>query len=219
MHLKSLLLSALASGVNGQGKWEFYAYLGLPGMLSYGRLDPIISPGAVSTHVHQIQGANGMAASYDYNTLRSESTCTTLEVQEDLSNYWAPAMYHYDGASNYTLMLANFHVYYQMATFSYDPNNSSGSAQRYPFPPGMKMIGGNFYQRSINYSDPQSVASYFQCLNSNGSSPYSHDIRDFQIANGGCDQLRATVTMPSCWDGVDDNSDLVGRILHFAVYH
>jgi len=65
-----------------------YAYGGLPGMMSYGRLDPIIAPGAVSPHVHQISGSNGMQATYDYNTLRRESTCSNIIVQDDLSNYW-----------------------------------------------------------------------------------------------------------------------------------
>lgn len=61
-------------------------------MISYGRLDPIVSPGQVSAHVHQISGANAIQATYDYDTLRRQSTCTSVIVQDDLSNYWTPAM-------------------------------------------------------------------------------------------------------------------------------
>lgn len=205
-----LLSAVLALGVHGQGKWEFYAFSGLPGMLSYGRLDPIISPGQVSAHVHQIQGANAMSATYDYNTLRSQSTCTTLQVQDDLSNYWAPALYHYDGVGNYSLMLAKFNIYYQFLTYSYDASNPKGSSKRYPFPEGLTMLAGDLFQRSINHSDPVSTASNFQCQRASGGSPYSHDIRDFQRSGANCDQLlRGTTTFPSCWDGVADNSDRV----------
>jgi len=71
-------------------------------MMSYGRLDPIIAPGAVSPHVHQISGSNGMQATYDYNTLRSESTCTNILVQDDLSNYWV-SEFAVDRESSFTL--------------------------------------------------------------------------------------------------------------------
>lgn len=193
---------------------EFYSWSGLPGMISYGRLDPIISPGQVSSHVHQISGANAMQATYDYDTLRQQSTCTSVVVQDDLSNYWTPALYHYDGASNFTLMLARFSIYYEFNTFSYDANNASGSDTRVAFPEGLVMLAGDMYQRKINASDPKSTAGVYQCQRSSGDSPYSHDIRDFQKSGKNCDaSLRATIDFPSCWDGVADNSDLVSAAL------
>lgn len=200
-----------AHGQDGQGKWEFYAFEGFSGMFSYGRLDPLLAPGEVSLHVHQIQGANAMSATYDYDTIRSESTCSTIAVHEDLSNYWAPALYHYDGLGNYSLMLSNFHVYYQFFTKSYDPSNSSGSLQHYPFPEGLTMLAGDLYQQTINESDPTSTASVFQCQrNPPEDSPYSHDMRDFQRSGIKCDNsLRATTRFPSCSDGVANNSDFV----------
>ena len=122
-------------------------------------------------------------------------------------------MYHYDGASNYSLMLASFHVYYQFTTFSYDPNNAAGSNTRVAFPEGLTMLAGNMYQRSINASNPSSTAGLFQCQRSSGNSPYSHDMRDFQKDGfGNCDQsLRTTIDFPSCWDGVNqaNSSDYV----------
>jgi hypothetical protein len=174
-------------------------------MISYGRLDPILSPGAVSAHVHQISGANAMQASYDYDTLRRESTCSSVVVQEDLSNYWAPAMYHYDGASNYSLMLARFSVYYLFDTMSYSATNKSGVDQRVAFPEGLVMLAGDMYKRNAS-----NAVTAFQCQRASGNSPYSPDMRDFQKSGLNCDQsLRATINMPSCWDGVADNTDLV----------
>jgi len=183
-------------------------------MLSYGRLDPIVYPGVVSQHVHQIQGANAIQSTYSQDTIRNQSTCTTLQVQDDLSNYWSPAMYAYDGASNFSLMLSKFNVYYWQNTNSYDANNKAGSDTRVPFPEGLTMLAGNAMARSVNLSDPASSAAIFQCVRSDGNSPYSHDFRDFQRAGVNCDlSLRSTVDFPSCWDGVADNSDLVSLLL------
>ena len=143
--------------------------------------------------------------------MRSESTCSTLQVHHDLSNYWAPAMYHYDGVGKFSLMTkTKFNVYYKSITSSYDADNASGSPQRYPFPEGLKMIAGNMMQRVINESDPESTASQFKCQRALGNSPYDHDIRHFQQSGLNCDEsLRATTRFPSCWDEVADNSDLV----------
>jgi len=134
-----------------------------------------------------------------------------MRVQQDLSNYWFPAMYHYDGVNNFNLLLSRFSVYYWQTTQSYNANNvTCGSNKRYPFPENFKMLAGNMMQRTINYSDPASTATEFQCQMSNApyGGPYSKDMRDFQRQGLICDnELRATVTFPSCWDGETDNSD------------
>lgn len=107
-------------------------------------------------------------------------------------------------------MLARFSIYYKFDTFSYDANNASGSDTRVAFPEGLTILAGDMYQREINASDPKSTAGVYQCQRSSGDSPYSHDIRDFQKSGTNCDaSLRATIDFPSCWDGVEDNSDLV----------
>ena len=50
---------------------KFYAYDGLPGALTYARVDPIISPGQVSGHVHALYGSNAAGVSYDYDRIVS----------------------------------------------------------------------------------------------------------------------------------------------------
>lgn len=208
MFFLGLSLAFFVLGVRGQvsNKWEFYAYAEIPGAIGHGRLDPIVSPGQVSEHVHMVHGGSAMGATYDYNTLRAQATCSNVQVQQDVSNYWAPTMYHYDGVGNFSLLLTKFNVYYQFATYSYDPNNlEAGSPHRYPFPEGLTMLVGNVLQRSINYSDPNSYASIFQCMRSASGNPgsrYSYDIRDFQKEGWNCDaDLRATTTFPSCFNG------------------
>lgn len=57
-----------------------------------GRIDPIVDPGEVSSHVHTIHGGGGMGFNADYQSLTS-SNCTSCEVTQDHSAYWTPALY------------------------------------------------------------------------------------------------------------------------------
>src|ERR1700709_1541167 len=62
------------------------------GALVEGRMDPIISPGQTSSHVHTVQGGNSFALNMtDGQTL--DSTCTSSLVKNDKSNYWTPKLY------------------------------------------------------------------------------------------------------------------------------
>lgn len=204
--LTSYFLAAVAAlSSAAQARWIFYDYNG--NMLSYGRLDPIIAPGEVSAHVHMFQGANAVQTTYDYDTIREESTCSTIIVQEDMSNYWTPAMYYWDGKDNFTLIRGDFHIYYLNDHKSYDPNSSNGIDNRTAFPEGLEMVAGNMYSRYTNWSDPTTYAAEFQCQRSDLDSPYSKDMRDFQKSGQNCDDsLRMTVDFPSCWDGVNVKS-------------
>ncbi|OIW29175.1 hypothetical protein CONLIGDRAFT_670854 [Coniochaeta ligniaria NRRL 30616] len=50
------------------------------------RLDPIVSPGTVSTHAHTVMGGNAFDWDLDFNKTQT-SNCTTCGVSKDLSNY------------------------------------------------------------------------------------------------------------------------------------
>jgi len=58
------------------------------------RVDPIISPGGVSGHVHKIAGGNGFNVTMDYEQARA-STCSSCPIKEDLSAYWTPKLYYH----------------------------------------------------------------------------------------------------------------------------
>ncbi|KAJ3481965.1 hypothetical protein NLI96_g7305 [Meripilus lineatus] len=76
------------------------------------RLDPIVNPGTVSSHVHTVAGASGFSPNYDYNALVN-SKCSTISVPQDKSNYWTPLLYHYDKNNNsFTAMPNSFNIYY-----------------------------------------------------------------------------------------------------------
>jgi hypothetical protein len=56
-------------------------------ILQVTRLDPIVTPGAVSSHVHTIIGGSNFQPELDYAKLQ-QSKCTTAPVTVDKSAYW-----------------------------------------------------------------------------------------------------------------------------------
>ena len=62
------------------------------GPLVEGRMDPIVSPGVASGHVHAVQGGNNFALTMTDDQALA-STCTSALVKNDKSNYWTPSLY------------------------------------------------------------------------------------------------------------------------------
>jgi hypothetical protein len=52
-------------------------------------IDPIVSPNAYGGHSHRVIGGSGFSAAYDRDDY-SSSSCSSLPVQGDKSNYWIP---------------------------------------------------------------------------------------------------------------------------------
>lgn len=63
--------------------------------LTKGRMDPIISPGQASTHVHNVMGGSNFGLSSTGEQLMS-SACSNAKVKGDNSNYWYPSLYFRD---------------------------------------------------------------------------------------------------------------------------
>lgn len=59
------------------------------------RLDPILNPGQLGTHVHSFVGANVVSADTNYDDTQAAS-CSQVYVKPDHSLYWAPALYFQD---------------------------------------------------------------------------------------------------------------------------
>ena len=60
--------------------------------LTIERLDPLLAPGRTSQHVHSVVGGNGFATTMDFAQTQ-RSTCATIDVKVDKSNYWMPNLY------------------------------------------------------------------------------------------------------------------------------
>lgn len=123
------------------------------------RIDPIVSPGAVSQHVHIVSGANTInytAAGSSYSVL-SQAPCTSCIVKEDKSLYWAPALYYHAQNGSYIRVPIN-------GDTAPDRNSGSGGQRGgitiyyldkkaagqtiQTFPAGFRMIAGNPFLRS-----------------------------------------------------------------------
>ncbi|KAI0687522.1 WSC-domain-containing protein [Earliella scabrosa] len=165
------------------------------------RLDPIISPGAVGTHVHSVVGASRFKEVYDPDDLM-KSNCTTIPIPRDKSNYWAPQMYHQDQKTGQlTPFPTSFNIYYLMRN---GPKNAPIKA----FPPGFRMLAGDTNRRSFNASSHADQAITFVCQDFSGAHDHDPDwaerpnFFDHSCPNG----LRAQVFFPSCWDGKNVDS-------------
>lgn len=86
------LVSALSGQVNAQqGPYFVLGGGGQPLVLE--RVDPILHPGqAYSQHVHSVVGGNAFAPEMDFEQTQ-KSTCATVNVKADKSNYWMPNLY------------------------------------------------------------------------------------------------------------------------------
>jgi hypothetical protein len=167
------------------------------GLVQTGRIDPVISPGSVSGHVHKISGANTLNANSTYESLQN-SRCTSCEVQKDLSGYWTPQLYfeHANGSFEEVSQGVGTVVYYL--------GRGNVSIIK-PFPPGFRMLSGNAMARSYDSvtltaptgGRPIADRVSFACISSKGGSPQTHNITNTDCDGG----LRAQINFPSCWDG------------------
>ncbi len=98
MHFSTVILATFATSALAYSATDrtfavnhFYG----TGPLVMGRMDPIISPGEASGHVHAVQGGNAFALAMTNNQTLT-STCTSSLVKNDKSNYWTPSLYFRD---------------------------------------------------------------------------------------------------------------------------
>jgi hypothetical protein len=151
------------------------------------RLDPIVNPDAVSTHVHTIMGGNGFAKVMDYNTTQS-STCSSCTVIGDNSNYWIPNLWYQGSDGKFTSVnqVGGATVYYLQR---------GGDGEKLKaFPPGFRMLAGDTAKRTAG-TDFASQAISYNCLGT--SNPETNAFPNYNCPSG----LRAQVFFPSCWDG------------------
>lgn len=194
--MKSLLLSALV----GSATSTFVVQC--TSRLFDQRADPVINPGTASNHVHTISGGNGFNFSMTYEDARS-SDCTTCNIKQDLSNYWSPKLYYKAQDGSFLDVpiigdtdggnLGGMAIYYLTRS---GPDNDKLRA----FPPGFRMVAGDSSKRSET-DDFAGRAVTHKCVGGSGGPDPKH------LPTEKCDQIRVQVTFPSCWDGVNEDSD------------
>ncbi|KAF2220841.1 hypothetical protein BDZ85DRAFT_202453 [Elsinoe ampelina] len=159
------------------------------------RIDPIISPGQVSGHVHQVVGGNGFGFTQDFAAAR-RSTCTSCTVSKDLSNYWTPILYYKNKNGKLERVEQNGGV---LVYYLQRPESNKNLKA---FPENFRMVAGDPFRRNAT-SDFAGKAVNFACLNYNGpAKPETQNLPPYNCPNG----VRAQVFFPSCWDGKNTDS-------------
>ncbi|KAL0950420.1 hypothetical protein HGRIS_010373 [Hohenbuehelia grisea] len=174
------------------------------------RFDPLLNPGQVSPHLHQIVGGNAFNISMDLqNDLPSISSCTTCTFSEDFSNYWTAVLYfqHQNGSFKRVpqlpgQLLGNANG--GMTVYYLQPGNGQKVTA---FKKGFRMIVGNAMVRSFDGSNPEATSLNFRCLDANGGNggvtgapgTDSNSLPTQKCLGG----IRSQIIFPSCWNGVD----------------
>ncbi|KAF9522948.1 hypothetical protein CPB83DRAFT_863689 [Crepidotus variabilis] len=190
------------------------------------RFDPLVTPGYVSPHLHQIVGGNAFNLTMNpKNDLPEISTCTTCRFKEDKSNYWTAVLYFKHQNGSYIRVN-------QMANHNTGPGLQSGGMTIYYFqtaqnltifPKGFRMTVGNATRRAndINPNIAASRATSFRCFQgaedmASDQVPGWGEADSFSFpkipCNGG---IRSNIYFPQCWDGVNlDSADHQSHVAH-----
>ena len=138
-------------------------------------------------------GGSEFTSTYNYDALR-QSNCTTVNIPEDKSNYWAPAVY-YKHKENGTLELvpSDYGVYYL---------HRGTETKKHQFPAGLRMIAGSATRGSMG-DTAADKAIRFQCRNINDPPKEESYAFPKRSCPGGIFQV---IFFPSCWNGKDVTS-------------
>ncbi|KAE9401313.1 hypothetical protein BT96DRAFT_992198 [Gymnopus androsaceus JB14] len=197
--LHSLFALAVLSSV------QAYFLVGNRDVLVTERLDPILSPGKVSSHTHSILGGSNFGMNVTTAQLR-KSKCTTMPIQQDHSSYWFPTLYfqHKNGSfsdvSLYVVahsMLSSKLILGSSIDYLYNDAENGKPNTVQAFPDDFRMISGDMTLRSYNASSYAQQAITFLCLNFNGVSTKYNFLPPISCPSG----IRAQINFPMCWDG------------------
>ncbi|RLN59907.1 hypothetical protein BBJ29_001912 [Phytophthora kernoviae] len=164
----TLLLAAAMPAAHGMFRFDCFNNLVVD------RVDPIVSLGAASGHVHAISGGNGFSKNADGKAMKA-STCTSCPIGADLSAYWVPQLYvKFKNGTGYGLVESHQIVYYEP--------RPTGDESVIAFPDGLKMLAGNPKLRTKGDSIEQRAVTWV-CLDYENSHPEQQGIPNFKCPN------------------------------------
>lgn len=168
-------------------------------MLTIARLDPVVSPNQVSSHMHAIVGGSAFSAAYNYAD-QIASSCTTASLTVDKSNYWMPQLYWVNDDGSFVPLDNKPRFYYFLG-------RNSNAEPVSPFPEGLRMLTGDPNSKTAN------PKTSFTC-HINADLTTGSIIQDNFNFNRDCPYgIRIEITFKSCWDGINlyksDNSHVV----------
>lgn len=232
MKYSSSVLAALAVTVQAAKDSRTFAVLRFygDGPLMEGRVDPIISPGETSSHVHTIMGGSNMGISATGQSMM-QSNCSNALVEGDNSGYWVPKLYFHDKDAG---TLEPVDMFYMNVYYFFEPTDDDIKA----FPVGLQIVSGDVDLRTCpdfggELQTDGANASFIQptqwtcprstysppsrpsASQSDGSKAGIQDPNNAQAGQGfpfvECDgyasPLRQDLHMPSCYDPSKDLTD------------
>lgn len=137
MGLTAVFIIAVAATAQAAKDERTFAVLRFygEGPMMEGRVDPIVSPGQTSSHVHTIQGGSNFGTSATGEDLMN-SSCSSALVEGDNSAYWVPKLYFNDKTTG---MVEDVPLYYMNVYYFFEPTDDDVVA----FPVGLQMVSGN----------------------------------------------------------------------------
>ena len=167
--------------------------------LTITRLDPVVTPNGVATHMHHVVGGSAFGAAYNYQD-QIQSKCTTASITADKSNYWMPKLYYINDDGSFIPIPTGHRFYYFMG-------RNSPAEPVSPFPEGLRMLVGD--------SMATSPSPYFTFTCHVNSDLSTGDIyrQDFNFDRDCPYGIRVESNFPICWNGQDlyksDNSHVI----------
>ena len=181
--------------------------------------DPIVFPGQENAaHLHRFYGHNQADQNLTVETINTtgESTCQGNHL--NLTSYWIPALLAptFDSETNEIVRDGEGEIVWQYVPavvgndeeahelFYYSAGIDDLSAIQ-PLPPGLKMIAGDMHTLPGETQSTSVVRWHCQSWESNDSTNpmFSATIPECVAP----DRLRMDIFFPSCWNGVDLDSD------------
>lgn len=111
------------------------------------RLDPIVSPGKLSGHVHRFYGSSFVDENlHNASEMINLAQCSTTAVQDDKSIYWVPQLYHRSLDGSLAMVPIQNHAAYYF-------QKAPTGVHLHPFPDNYNIVAGNPFRREKDPSD------------------------------------------------------------------
>lgn len=205
----------------GEGVASIFSMEYLP--IGHLRTDPVISQSCLSNHVHTFYGPPKIHPSVTFEELRSTSDttphgATSGNLLENQSLYWHPTFYRVQDDGTREIMEPDWTTVY------YAFNKGETKA----FPEGFRMIGGPpdglkltcYSKQYAEYKDVGKKIVYNGTAYPDTDKDTSYNDTDKYTDKYGttnqdenhfpsdsCEELAASLVFPTCWDGVNLDSD------------
>lgn len=151
------------------------------------RMDPVMSPGAVSGHSHHVVGGSGFSPTYSGKTQR-QSKCTNLPVQADLSNYWIPQIFRITADGKYIGLQTGIRLYY-----FFDADTGV-----VPFPENFQLVVGDPNRKAKRPDNIADDINSYYCDRPESGVP---SFGSLTLPMEPCHTLIMKIFTPPCWNG------------------